>query len=40
MSAKRPNTQLCLAFDPSPAGEARVTGDKGTEARVARGETE
>ena len=40
MRAKRQNIQLELALEPEAKGEARSAGDRGTEARMARADTE
>ena len=40
MRAKRQNSQLELALEPEAKGEARGAGDRGTEARMARVESE
>ena len=40
MSAERRNIQLELALDPEAKGEARSAGVQGTEARMARTDTE
>ena len=40
MPAKRQNIQLELALEPEAMGEARSAGDRGTEARMARTDSE